>query len=413
MGSVLSLVTPAALSPMLHLFFDLSAFAPAPQSGEAPVVDADGGKPPPEWVHILPAPDKDGLIYSRDFRIVEVDDLEKLAARSNAAIKRQKGGQPVDADHELYGWWSSGGPVKAWAEEFEARKDGLYARVDWLKAGADLVSSRQYRYTSSVIDGPGKWQLDEDGWPETLTITAEAIVGFGITNVPALETHSMFNTAKAQDLKTIETLRVMACKLGIPDDATPDQIKAAFHRFTSAAPADAGEQAEATAEDQGEAAEAPPPETQSTAGDDTPATDSAPAPAEVIDEAEVKLRRALGLDQSAPRSQVFAAAADRIDALEAEQAETLIETLSRDGKLAPAQRTAALDLARKQGGVATIRSLYANAPAIVRPDAAPPTRNVVATHNTPPGVSPIAFRAAREGKSIPDIVRELQQHQES
>lgn len=47
----------------------------------------------------------EGKIFSRDGRVLNVDNLEKLAARSNKALKKQKGGGPVDKDHELYGGW--------------------------------------------------------------------------------------------------------------------------------------------------------------------------------------------------------------------------------------------------------------------------------------------------------------------
>ena len=36
--------------------------------------------------------DGDGKIYSRDKRVLHIDSLEKLAARSNKALKKQKGG---------------------------------------------------------------------------------------------------------------------------------------------------------------------------------------------------------------------------------------------------------------------------------------------------------------------------------
>ncbi|HMV66554.1 MAG TPA: phage protease, partial [Myxococcota bacterium] len=196
---------------------------------------AADGKPPPEWVNILPPPDSDGKIYSRDFRVVQVDDLEDLARRSNALLKKQKGGAPVDLDHKLYGGWfdTGGGPVVAWAEEFRADTDGLHARVDWLKTGAEKVTGREYGYTSSVIDGPVKWEFDEDGWPTTLILHADAIVGFGLTNIPALETTRMFAAASTEALE-LETLRAFARKIGVPEGATPEQMRAAFKRFTAA-----------------------------------------------------------------------------------------------------------------------------------------------------------------------------------
>ncbi len=65
------------------------SFADAPVEG---VADGAPLAKVPEWVMVLPAPDGDGKIYSRDKRVLHIDSLEKLAARSNKALKKQKGG---------------------------------------------------------------------------------------------------------------------------------------------------------------------------------------------------------------------------------------------------------------------------------------------------------------------------------
>jgi len=74
-----------------HLFFlkDPSLFADAPVEGAA---GGAAAAKVPAWVNVLPEPDQDGLIFSRDNGVLHIDDMAKLAARSNKALKKQKGG---------------------------------------------------------------------------------------------------------------------------------------------------------------------------------------------------------------------------------------------------------------------------------------------------------------------------------
>jgi phage I-like protein len=185
----------------------------------------------PDWVNVLPAPDAEGKIFSRDGRVLNIDNLEKLAARSNKALKKQKGGGPVDKDHELYGGWftTGGGPAVGWAEEFEARPSGLFAKVDWLPEAKDLISARKYRYTSAVVFGEHEWDRDGEGYPSTLQIYPDLVEGFAITNIPALQVTSMFS-AHGDPLRD-ETIRVLLQKLGIPADALAADIRAAHKRL--------------------------------------------------------------------------------------------------------------------------------------------------------------------------------------
>ena len=81
-----------------HLFF---AREPSLLFAESAAAASDGAATseslsvdPPEWVHILPKPDKDGLIYSRDNRAKLVWMAEALPSAADAA--RLRPGQPLD-----------------------------------------------------------------------------------------------------------------------------------------------------------------------------------------------------------------------------------------------------------------------------------------------------------------------------
>lgn len=188
------------------------------------------GQALPEWVHILPLPDSDGRIPSRDFRTLIVKDVHELVRTSNAALERQGGGGPVDLDHRLYRLWGGGGPAAAWAEKFEVRSDGVYAKMSWLPEAAEAVQSRQYRYTSAVVRGKYQWHYDEDGWPSTLDVFPETIEGFGLVNTPALETRSLFSAERFEAFTSLGFSRDEAASLAALE------VDALRHRWTGSSP---------------------------------------------------------------------------------------------------------------------------------------------------------------------------------
>lgn len=376
------------------------------RSGEAafalPTTEFSDDAKAPEWVHVLPAPDDEGRIYSRDYRVVEVDSLEALAKRSNAALKRQRGGGPVDKDHELYGWFGGGAAI-AWAEEFEARDDGIWARTHWRPEGAALVASQAYRYTSSVMRGETKWEYDEDGWPVRLTIMADVIEGYAVTNIPALETTAMFSAAGGYDAMQRATMMAIAHKLGISENATPEQARAAFLRFTQDGAAETPAATPEPTEDEKPEGEAPAvdernSEAPATAADE--AGESSEDDDQDVGETIESLRKKL------------AEANDTIANLHREAAEAFVSQLCRDGKLTPAQKKAALALAAKPGGIDDLRALYSHAPRVAASSRPEQSEIEQSTGRAPPNVDPLAYELARKGASITDITQALQRRQQ-
>lgn len=372
-----------------HLFFlkdpSLLAVGDVPADG----VDTQLAKVP-EWVNVLPEPETvDGelLIYSRDGRVLHVDSMEKLAKRSNAALKRQKGGGLVDADHKAAMW---GGAAIAWAEEFEARPGkGMWARADWLAAGEQLVGSKQYRYTSSVVSGPVDAEVDLEQWTVTWHITPDTVDGFAVTNIPALATTSMFaDRSDEQEREAI--LAVLLAKLNV-DGKSPTMaaVREAFgklRQFTSDSPEHPQEPAPIS--------DSASPLSEEVEAEQTPAPIELPAGASV--EAE-QLRAEL------------AAARLRIAALEVEAGTAFVKSLLHSGKLTPAQRKAADEQARTPTGLAQLRALYEHAPTIL------PTERTLAVGPdssadvAPHGLDPHAYTLARQGMPAHEIARQLQQ----
>lgn len=378
----------------------------------------------PEWVNILPEPDAEGLIFSRDGRVLHIDDMAKLAKRSNAALKKQKGGGPIDADHKMYGGWfqAGGGSALGWAEEFEHRPGkGLWSRSEWLPEGKELIGSRQYRYTSSVVSGEVEAEADIDAWTVTWHIYPETVDGFAITNLPALQTTSMFSAgdAAANDRAREELLLLTLKRLGLTATAGKDEVRAALGKFTSMS-GDA-EGVEADVENPPRNPEQPaqpidgntPPLKRDDEGEAAgEAAGDVDADEPVEPEPEVASPVAAAPPTPAPTSggedlrAELAAARKRIGELETEAGAAFVTSLVHDGKLTPAQRPAALAQASTATGLANLRALYQHAPRIVAAGSAPSPSNLTVP-DAPHGVDPLAHQLARQGVPAHEIAQQL------
>lgn len=106
------------------------------------------GDAPPEWIMVLPA----GVIRTHDGRgPYTVADMTALAKHSLA----EAGGKlPLDENHATDYAAPNGfaSPARGWMVDLQARTDGMWARVKWTKAGAELMSEQAYRGISPVFE---------------------------------------------------------------------------------------------------------------------------------------------------------------------------------------------------------------------------------------------------------------------
>lgn len=112
------------------------------------VEGSDAGAP--EWIQILPA--TQGALETYDKRgPYRVDDIDAVIAASFANARNGK--IPVDQDHAIAKAAPQGNPApsRGWITEMQARDDGLYAKVKWTKAGAELVADGAYGGVSPVL----------------------------------------------------------------------------------------------------------------------------------------------------------------------------------------------------------------------------------------------------------------------
>ena len=338
----------------------------------------------PEFVNILPMPDADDRIESRDYRTLVVDSMEKLVKRSNAALRKQGGGGLVDKDHKSYGYFRDGTAAIGWAESFELRDDGIYARTMWLPEGREAIAQGKYRYTSSVINGPQEWVYDEMGYPTRLDIFPQEIEGFGITNTPALATLAMF--AADEDTMDKHTIEIALGKLGLSPAAVATLSALPLEQIQQRLTVATATRSMFTAEG------------------DAPADDVEPAEPEDIDQPAAVAP--VGDLIAATEPEIVAElskARDRIKELEeanskltADAAESLVASLVHSGKVTPGQRADVLSIAQEPGGIARVAKLYGKAAPVIAAGSAPRTAAKTTADEAPQGVDPDAWKLSAD-----------------
>jgi phage I-like protein len=128
----------------------------------------DAGATLPAWILVLPA----GRV-----ELVDRPDPLQLDAKSLAALVTAFRSRGVDLviDYEHQSLQGQQAPAAGWIKDLEARGDGLWARVEWTPQAQEYLRNREYRYFSPVL------QLD----PETRK--PQALLQVGLTNVPAIK----------------------------------------------------------------------------------------------------------------------------------------------------------------------------------------------------------------------------------
>ena len=172
----------------------------------------------PEWVHVFPK----GTFSGRDGRGPWRCDPSKVAAATLAHYGSAD--VPMDYDHQLERSLKNGQPAVAsgWVKEFEAREDGLWARVDWTGKARAHIAAREYRYVSPTFyhDRTGEIHLVES---------------IALTNLPDLAlkalTAQVSGTANSmEDDVSLKTIREI---FGMADSATDEEVFARAKHLTA------------------------------------------------------------------------------------------------------------------------------------------------------------------------------------
>ena len=186
-----------------------------------------------EWYHLVPVgqfmlkPEKDPKTQA-----VQLVDAKSIEAMANSFDGRLL----VDFEHESYD------PEKrtaaaGWITHVEAREDGLWGQIEWTGSGKTSVDGKEYRFLSPTFlrnDTEKAGQSRSGPWLRPLRLDSAAL-----TNRPNMATITpFFNAARpevsatdrgaqsnTQDNNTMRELLIQL--LGLPEDATDEQITAA------------------------------------------------------------------------------------------------------------------------------------------------------------------------------------------
>ncbi|WP_457650942.1 phage protease [Profundibacter sp.] len=168
----------------------------------------------PEWVHILPK----GTVGTGDERGPYHYDPQKVIAASFATAERL----PIDENHstDLAAPRGEPAPAHGWIVEMEERDDGIWGKVEWTKTGHHLVAGRAYRGLSPVILHDSNKVI-------------HSILRASLVNKPNLRGLTALHQ---QQENQMDWMKFLASLLGLGEDATEDQIKAAAKAKLSAKP---------------------------------------------------------------------------------------------------------------------------------------------------------------------------------
>ncbi|MGB6229716.1 MAG: phage protease, partial [Litorimonas sp.] len=181
------------------------------------------------WVMLLPL----GAVNGRDGRRFKVVDARSVVALSRPGAGRA-GQAPVDYEHQSEAPTAGPAgpkPAAGWIEDYEVRRDGIYARVNWTARAAELIANREYRFISPVF-------------AHTAGGVVTRIVGAGLTHRPNLELRAL--SSEEDMTPTPEDMARIAEAAGLDHDATADEIVIAITELIEARPGTpATEEAEA------------------------------------------------------------------------------------------------------------------------------------------------------------------------
>lgn len=177
----------------------------------------DDGRPSEQWIILVPPGDTIRGQDGREFRSPGADEL--LAAQQRSGLRI-----PVDENHSTPRAAMMGGPAPAlgWIGDFRVNDGALEGLVKWNARGRAALDAGDYGYYSPGFDLSFE---DEYGPPKI-----ESVTSVGLVNVPNLVNLSALNASGVSMKKVAE-------RLGLPQDATEEQILAKLAERDGSPPA--------------------------------------------------------------------------------------------------------------------------------------------------------------------------------
>ncbi|MFD1342888.1 phage protease [Litorisediminicola beolgyonensis] len=176
----------------------------------ASAIPAEPSAEAPEWIHLLNL----GEQHTADSRgPYQVADLEEIIAASLQAAEGLD--LPIDENHatDLAAPKGGAAPARGWIKELQARSDGIWGRVEWTKAGREMVQERAYRAISPVVT-------------HDKTKRIRAILRASLVNRPNLRGLAALN----METDEMSFLQKLAKALGLGEDASEADVLVAVKK---------------------------------------------------------------------------------------------------------------------------------------------------------------------------------------
>jgi phage I-like protein len=177
----------------------------------------------PTWIQAMPLGTYNHPVHGE----IQITPERILQFASN--VKANVRGQDLDIDYDHKAQRSD---ASGWVKDAEARADGLWLFVDWTKEALAKLKEKAYRYFSPEF-------MDEWENPADKKKYKDVLFGGALTNRPFLKGILPINLSEAFDDVNKQTqegvgsmnpkkLRLM---LGLPEDATDEQVNAALEAW--------------------------------------------------------------------------------------------------------------------------------------------------------------------------------------
>jgi hypothetical protein len=167
------------------------------------------------WVQALPV----GEYSHPTYGAIKVTP-ERVAQFANNVNVRTRGTDlDIDYDHKDYS-----GKAAGWVKAASAKQDGLWIQVEWTEDAYNSLKKREYRYFSPEF-------ADEWEHPKTKVKYKDVLFGGALTNRPFLKDILPINMSEVFRFATggrMDPLKEIAKLLGLPDDASAEQILGAI-----------------------------------------------------------------------------------------------------------------------------------------------------------------------------------------
>lgn len=295
--------------------------------------DADGRFPVPSQIHIGPG----GEVWQgRDGREFRMRDAATVLERTEQRMGDR--GLMLDRDHEsmsYFGTTVASGWISALhyvaEDESGGRKAGWWGDVGWTPQAREDIALRRFRGLSPtlMVRRPDADAVDEEAIPEVLWFENVAL-----TNTPNLAMTALNSARKTETAMNEETRKAMAAALGLPGDATVQDVELAYNAAKGSEPAPA------TA--------AAPPE---------------PAPAPAVAPTGSDLEQAL--QRAATAEAQLAANRTKV---RLEDVSTTLQSALKAGKIAPASLDHYRGLCATDAGLKGVKALLKTLPNLVATD---------------------------------------------